>query len=189
MLTVLLAAATLMPIQGQAIVCPVQGDPAAKSGPAIDYKGVRYRMCCAGCDKAFAKNPDSFVKADKAKGKVLGYGLFDPVSGMRIIEDESKATRDYEGVRYHFSSVANAETFSKDPAKFGTNPKKEALFCPVMKHGIADYNEAGGYVDYNDVRYYSCCGDCMAAMRKGMDKFAKNAEKYVKAPKALAYKE
>lgn len=38
----------------------------------VDHKGVRYYMCCAGCEKPWAKEPDKHAEASKAYVKMPG---------------------------------------------------------------------------------------------------------------------
>lgn len=175
--------------QGAPLVCPVQGEPVGKSGPTVDYNGVRYRFCCPGCDVTFKKDPAKQLKSDAIKGKVVGEAMFDPVAGTRLFGEDAKASSDHEGVRYHFVSTANRDAFLADPKKFSVAPQKEVLYCSVMMHDIANYNEAGGYVDHGDTRLYVCCGDCLAALKKDTKKFADKVAAKAKAPKALEHKD
>lgn len=162
---------------------------AAEPGHAVDYRGVRYNMCCGGCDGQFAKNPGKFLESPKVAGKLLGASLFDPVTGLRIAAKNAKAATDYDGTRYYFASKDSVDTFKADPKKYATYPEMEALYCPVMKHSVESYSEAGGYVDHEGVRYFVCCGDCMAALKKTPEKFVMGVKDKVKAPKAVAAKE
>jgi len=43
--------------------CPVSGVVFAvgERNPAVAYRGDTYRLCCAGCEKAFRKDPARFV--------------------------------------------------------------------------------------------------------------------------------
>lgn len=182
-------ASLVLSTQGAPIVCPVAGDAIAKTGPAIDYNGVRYRFCCPGCDVTFKKEPAKYLKTDAAKGKVVGEAMFDPVAGIRLFGEDAKASVDYSGTRYHFLSEANRDAFLADSKKFAAAPEKEVLFCSVMMHEIASYNEAGGYVDHGSTRLYVCCGDCLAALKKDPAKFAAKVEAKAKAPKPLVHKD
>ena len=47
--------------------CPVMGGKIDKS-VYTDHEGERIYMCCAGCDKAFKKNPEKYVKKMKDAG-------------------------------------------------------------------------------------------------------------------------
>ena len=183
---IITALATLLIGQGAAaVVCPMTAEASPATGKAIDYNGVRYTMCCGGCDGAFKKDPAAALKNEKLKGKLVGVSLFDPVSGARIEEKNAKGgSADFNGVRYYFANADEKKEFDAEPKKFATAPKKDALFCAVMGHEVKDYASAGGYVNVGDTRYYVCCGDCLEAMKKdpaGMAAKAKN----VKAPGAL----
>jgi predicted heme/steroid binding protein/YHS domain-containing protein len=48
---------------GKEAVCPVSGETfkVAKDTLAADYKGKAYYFCCAGCDKAFSKDPEIYA--------------------------------------------------------------------------------------------------------------------------------
>jgi hypothetical protein len=72
------------------------------------------------------------------------------------------------------------------PAQGGkTKPKTKApatqklpteLKCPVMKDvtfKVKDAEKAKSYVDYNNKRYYVCCGGCVPVIKKDMKKYSK----------------
>ena len=183
--TPLIAAIALFAPQGPSLVCPTTGEAVAKAASSIDYAGVRYGTCCAGCDGPFKKDPAKALKSPALKGKTAGVSLFDPVTGLRL---DAKAARggssDFGGVRYLFASAENKKAFDAEPKKYGTSPAKEALFCPVMKHEVASYAASGGYVDHEGVRYYVCCGGCMDGLKADPAKFVANASAAVKAPVA-----
>lgn len=42
----------------------------------------------------------------------------DPVCGMKISEEETKSTSQYEGQKYYFCSFGCQEQFDEDPDKF-----------------------------------------------------------------------
>jgi YHS domain-containing protein len=190
MLTIFLAAAiALSPQQGTmaqgGLTCPILGNAATDGGPAVDYKGVRYSFCCAGCPDAFMKDPDAAINSDKVKGKTIGTFMFDPVSGARITMASAKASTDYNGVRYLFTTADEQKSFTATPDKFTKIPAKEALYCAVEKEKLSGYAAAGSYRDYEGVRYYFCCDGCPQDFMKTPDKFAKVAAEYVKTPKAM----
>lgn len=48
----------------EALYCPVGNEEVktyAESSGYVDYKGVRYYMCCAGCDSKMHKEPEKYV--------------------------------------------------------------------------------------------------------------------------------
>jgi hypothetical protein len=51
-------------------------------------------------------------------------------------------------------------------------------------HAIDSSAVAGGFVDYRGVRYYTCCGDCLAQLKPDPSKFVANSEKYIRDLKA-----
>jgi YHS domain-containing protein len=190
MLTIALAAAiALSPHQGDMaqapLTCAVLGTTAADGGPSVDYKGVKYALCCAMCQSAFQKDPDKAIHSDKAQGKTIGTFLFDPVTSGRITPTMAKASVDYKGVRYLFLSSDEKKTFSADPVKYTKMPEKEALFCPIEKQKLSGYMAAGSYRDYEGVRYYFCCDGCPTDFAKDPAKYAKVAAEYVAQPKAI----
>ena len=181
-----LAIASLVLAQGAAtVVCPMTGEASPSTGKAIDFKGVRYTMCCGGCDTPFKKDPVKALKSDTLKGKLVGVSLFDPISGARMTEKAAKGvSSDFNGVRYYFASIDEKAKFDAEPKAFTKAPEKEALYCAVMGHELKDYATAGGYVDIENVRYYTCCMDCNAALKKDPSLAAK-AKSAVKAVAAM----
>lgn len=183
-ITTLLALALTAPaLHGDPLVCPVMGAGEANhEGNFRDYNGSRYWFCCAGCDTKFEKEPMKYTDL-RAKGKASGAFMFDPISGARLTHDKSITEfSDYKGVRFLFSSLDNKAEFDKNPATYGTMPKKEALYCPVGKEVLPSYAAASGYVDHDSVRYYMCCGGCEGTFKANPDKFVTDAKKYVKTP-------
>ncbi len=178
----------LAPVQGSGTACPVMGGPAKAGGPAVEYAGSTYTFCCPMCDGKFAKDPAMALKSDDVKGKTVGVFLFDPVSGKRIEAKDSKGSTEFNGLRYHFASVANKAKFDKDKKKYGTIPAKESLSCPVSGEAVDTYSKTSGYADSNGVRYYFCCGDCAAPFAKDSAKYTKSAAKNVKSPVTHAVK-
>lgn len=176
--------ATLLFISAQApndIVCPVLGDKVAVSGPSVEFGGAKYWFCCDECAPMFKEGPSKFVKANAEKGRTAGVFLFDPVSHERIEAKDAKGGEtDYKGVRYLFISPENKAAFQKDPAKFATVPKQEALFCPVGKEAVASPSRASGYSDYKGVRYYMCCAGCEKTFSKTPESFAPQVKAHVK---------
>ncbi len=173
--------------QGPALHCPVTGEAVPASAKAsVDYNGVRYTPCCAGCAGPMKKDPVKMLKSEKLKGLVVGVGLFDPVTGLRVNAKEAKGGfSDFEGVRYMFASADSKKAFDAEPKKFGIQPEKEALFCAVMGHEVKDYASAGGYVDHAGTRYYVCCAGCMGPMKKDAAALAAKAAKEVKKPAVM----
>ena len=167
------------------VFCPVTGEEVSMSAGTIDYAGVRYETCCAGCPEEFKKNPAKALKSAALKGKTVGVFLFDPISNARITGQTSKASSDYKGVRYLFTSTEEKATFDATPAKFLKAPTKEVLFCAVAGHAIKNYASAGGYQDINGTRYYTCCADCLAKLKADHKLATKAPESKVKNPMAM----
>jgi len=51
----------------------------------------------------------------------------DPVCGMEVTSETAAATSEYQGHTYYFCSIADKETFDKNPEKYvmqeGDNPR------------------------------------------------------------------
>ncbi|MFM9872679.1 MAG: YHS domain-containing protein [Fimbriimonadaceae bacterium] len=185
-MTTVLALVAMTPANDvKPFVCPVMGSNIADVSTAgyHDYNGSRYYFCCGGCDAKFKAEPGKYLEAQAKASKVAGDFMFDPVSGMRLASPGIIAdTSDYKGIRFHFSSKANKAAFDKEPAKFGTMPKKEALFCAVAQEEISNYASAASFVDFKGVRYYTCCGGCVAKLKADPAKYVGNAKDHIKTP-------
>ncbi len=189
MLTVMLAAMALSPKQDDLVktplTCSVLGINAPDGGPSVDYKGVRYALCCAMCQASFQKDPNAAITSDKAKDKTIGTFMFDPITDSRITSAAAKASTDYKGVRYLFTTTDEKKTFLDSPDKYTSIPEKEALYCPVEKQKLSGYASAGSYRDYEGVRYYFCCDSCPTDFMKKPADYAKASVAYVASPKAI----
>ena len=185
MILTTIALAIGMAQDAKPLVCPIMGEPVAKTAPVVEYAGSSFAFCCAGCDTGFSKDPAGVIKKNEKKQALIAAFLFDPVSHNRVTAEKSKATVDFNGTRYYFESEANLATFNKDAKKYAATPKKESLTCPVMGEKIATYSKAFSYVDHKDVRYYICCAGCVPAFTKDPDKYAGKA---VSNPKPIAQK-
>ena len=175
--------------QAQPVTCPVMGGPIAKGQAVTEYNGVRFTYCCAGCDTEFAKDPSGILEKSAKAGKTVGVSLFDPVSMKRVDAEKAKGGfSDYKGVRFYFESADDKAAFDKEPKKYGVMPKKEALFCPVMKNAVASYAKASGYADYDGVRYYFCCAGCDTKFAAEPAKFAEVATEKVQKPATMPEK-
>lgn len=184
LLTVLASLVLSLAPQDGGLSCPVLGAPANPTNQGIDYNGVRYKFCCGGCDAAFMKDPAAVLKDEKIKGKTVGVALFDPISGKRIDEKKFKASSDFNGTRFLFESAENKAIFDLDPKKHGAMPKYESLICPI-KQKVVTYATADGFVDYDGVRYYTCCGSCTPMARADGAKFIAADKKDAAKPKPV----
>lgn len=168
----------------QGYTCAVMGDKGSVADDhAVVYAGIKYAICCAGCVGQFQKTPEKFTTA--AKGKLIGYTMFDVVSGLKI--DEKKldklASTDYKGIRYYFNSQDDLKAFNGHEKDYTKVPSQEVLFCPVMNHEVGSYAEAGAFKDVNGVRYYTCCGDCLDSFKKDPSKYLDKMKEHIQAPK------
>jgi YHS domain-containing protein len=161
MITTLIASLALG-LQGPApLACPVMGSSAEKPFANVDYAGIRFGMCCGGCDSTFQKDPEKFIRESAKKNLTVGQSLFDPTTGVKPAPKEIVATADYMGVRYPFTSAANKTAFEKNAKKLAARPTKEALMCPVTGEAVKSEAAAAGYADHEGVRYYFCCAGCL----------------------------
>lgn len=178
---------TNLPVRADQISCVIANEPISESVQKTDFAGVRYGFCCAGCVGGFAKDPaKAIAKAVEAK-RTVGIALHDPVAGTRIEPVKAKGGyADFGGTRFYFASAENKAVFDAQPEKFGMMPKKEALYCPVMNHPVKSYSEAGAMADYDGVRYYLCCPNCLGEFKANPSKYIGNAAKAVSAPKPMA---
>jgi YHS domain-containing protein len=169
------------------LVCPMTGEAVNEKSASIDYAGSRYQMCCGGCPDGFKKDPAAAIKAAKAKNLTFATFLFDPISNARIDPKDAKASSDYKGTRFFFAKAEEKEAFDADPKKFAHTPKKEVLYCAVAGHAIKNYAAAGGYLDINGTRYYTCCTNCLAKLKADNTLADKAPADQVKAPVALDF--
>ena len=67
MLTLLLTAALAASPHAKPatnLICPVLGGKVTAKSPTVVVRGQEYRLCCAGCDKTLAANPDKYLEKD-----------------------------------------------------------------------------------------------------------------------------
>ncbi len=168
------------------LVCPMTGEDITAGAATIDFAGTRYSMCCGGCPDGFKKDPTGALKSEKLVGKTTGVFLFDPVSNKRIDHKEAKGgTSDFRGTRYLFATADEKAKFDANPKQFVKAPTKEVLFCTVVGHSIKNYATAGGFVDVGNVRYYTCCADCLAKLKEDPSAYTAKGADHVKAPVAV----
>jgi len=167
--------------------CVVTAEDVSKPAAILNFNGVRYVTCCLNCAGKFKNDPQAVVKASKSNGALIGESLFDPTTGARIDGKKAVASSDFEGVRFYFASAEGKKSFDAEPKKWSARPEKELVFCPIMGHALKSVSEAGGYVDVKNVRYYVCCGDCLAEAKKSTASIATKFES--KAAKSAVVEE
>lgn len=168
-------------VQGGDLKCPVMGGGVAKDTNFVEYRGAKFGFCCGGCDSNFAKAPDKFLATQAKAGNTVGVSMFDVVSRRRIDAAKAPSFSDVGGIRYPFESKDNAMVFLAAQEKLSVAPKKEALYCPVMKQPIASASKAWGYVDHEGVRWYLCCAGCEGPFTKDPASFVTaDAKKQIK---------
>jgi YHS domain-containing protein len=153
----------------------ITGEPAT----SLSYGGAMFGTCCGGCGDPFAKDPKGAIAKAAKANKAIGVFQYDPISGARINAKKAAGYSDYKAYRYFFASADEKKQFDATPAKYVTEVKSEAYFCPVMKHATTS-DKAGAYADYKGVRYYTCCGDCLKAFNKNPDSYIANSASAVK---------
>ncbi len=165
------------------IVCPIMGSKVPATAKSFDdYAGVRYTYCCGGCSEDFKKNPTEAIAKVIDTKQVSGKALFDPISRQRIEEKNAKASSDYKGVRYFFTTTAEKAKFDKKPADYATIPAKESMTCPVSHEVIGGYANAIAYRNIDGVRYYICCAGCVPEFDKDPKRYTAKIQDTVKAP-------
>lgn len=167
------------------IVCAVMHSKVNTDVPAVDFAGSRFTFCCGGCDGQFKANPTKFLAKDTLKGDTIGEFLFDPATGLPITPKKAKAWTDHGGIRYYFADAASKTSFAAQ-ADSMAKVTKESLVCPISGETIKDYASAAGYADFDGVRYYTCCANCLTALRKDAKGALAKSKAVVTAPKAVA---
>lgn len=183
---VVVAPAAVRAEEAGSFTCPVLGskiESVTKDTLSADYRGVRYYFCCASCKPQFEKDPAKFLKSTTNKDKVIGASLFDPISTKRLDPDKAAAHRDYNGVRYFFSTADEKRSFDKEPKKLALTPEKDVLFCPVSNETVDSYAEASDYSDVKGTRYYFCCAGCKPKFDQNPDKYLEGLDARIKAAK------
>jgi len=149
-----------------------------KGAPAVtmEYAGARFGTCCGnGCDAAFAKDPKGEIAKAIAAKKTVGVFDYDPISGWRIDAGNAGAFSDYKSIRYNFASADEKKTFDKAPARYISDVKSEAYYCPIMEQSTTSAT-AASFGDYKGVRYFMCCTVCVKKLRENPQKYMPNVK-------------
>jgi YHS domain-containing protein len=178
-------ALAMTPAQDPVLYCPVMAEPSSNPTGTFHYNGAIFQTCCGGCDEAFKLAPARFLASDKLKGKTVGIFLYDPITTLRIDGKKAKARSEHNGIVFYFASEENKRRFDAEPKRYGTLPKKEALYCTVMNHPIKHFASTGGYVDHEGTRYYVCCPACLPKLQKEPTKYVGNGARAVREPAVL----
>jgi YHS domain-containing protein/uncharacterized membrane protein YraQ (UPF0718 family) len=124
-------------------VCGMSVAP-AKVTESVEYAGVTYYFCSAGCRSTFATDParyaDQKVHAGHSDAGHLGHlhvlaarpggemeqprTTIDPVCGMTVDPDKTDLSSVHDGETYYFCSGACKERFDKDPGRYIGAAKK-----------------------------------------------------------------
>ncbi|RMG24151.1 MAG: YHS domain-containing protein [Armatimonadetes bacterium] len=176
-----MAIATLALAQGAqapqvpSTMCPVMSSPASASQPVVMYKGSAFGFCCGGCVETFSNSPETFLKRAADSADPIGYTLYDFVSGKLIPKDAKTHDVQYQGIVYRFLTEENKAAFEKEPKKYLAPAKESVTMCVVSGETIKP-GKAAAFKDYEGVRYYFCCPDCVNAFSKNPAEFAKKAQ-------------
>ncbi len=120
---------------GTQAICPVTGDrfTISESTPVVQYKGVKYYMCCPGCDTRFVENPEKYiqpvhqtkpVKTELDKD-VIGKEAVCVVTGDTFLINEFTPVVEYKGKKYYFCCSGCDTEFMKNPEKYIDDDSKE----------------------------------------------------------------
>jgi len=172
-------------VNNDPIKCAVMGSPTKASSAVVEYAGSRFPICCSGCSDPLMKDPAKYLKASTEAGNTVASFMFCPISGQKLDWKKVTESVDYKGVRYGFCCADCKGVFTKDSAKYAKTPEKESLVCAMSGEKIASYSEAGGFVDYEGVRYYTCCPDCLVGLKKDPAGTIAKGKAKASVPKAM----
>ena len=140
------------------------------------YKGIRYELCCGGCQKTFRKNPEKYVKDFNNEGKIIEVNNKKcPIMGGKVNKNHFAI---YNGYKVYFCCPGCDKDFKKDPEKYlkelGINANKNIIevnnnTCPVMGGKAKDEY----YTIYNGYKVTFCCPGCEQS-------FNSNPKEYLK---------
>ncbi len=169
------------------LYCPATLEKIVEPALLVEYGGVIFGTCCAGCGNKVLKDPAPLVVEAIKNKKTVGTFEYDPVSQLRINGEKSPAFSDYRSIRYFFASAEEKKAFDATPSSFIKDVKSVAYFCPVQSKAV-DSQSAGSFADYGGTRYFLCCGNCLKAFKADPAKFVANAASAVMPIKAIALK-
>ena len=96
-------------------ICPIMGRKVNGKNFVI-YKGIRYELCCGGCQKAFPKNPEKYLKKLPDNGKIVALNNKTcPVMGGKV---NKKYSAVYNGTKVYFCCPGCIAKFNKDPETY-----------------------------------------------------------------------
>jgi YHS domain-containing protein len=108
--------------------CIVSGAKLGSMGEAViyEYEGREIRFCCAGCIKAFEKEPDKYIaKIDEARKAQAAANAPKPypldtciVSGVKLGSMGDPIGLVYEGQEVKFCCAGCIPQFKSDPEKY-----------------------------------------------------------------------
>jgi Cu(I)/Ag(I) efflux system membrane fusion protein len=95
--------------------CPVMGGE-VNGKDFIEYNGIRYGICCLGCDKTFLADPGKYVAGMPNKGRINDLGnMHCPIMGGEVNKDVFII---YNGYKVYFCCPGCDKQFMKNPDKF-----------------------------------------------------------------------
>ncbi|MEO8467058.1 MAG: heavy metal translocating P-type ATPase [Gammaproteobacteria bacterium] len=84
----------------------------------VDHHDTRYFFCGDACQRKFESEPEAVLA--KARRREVEAGRRDPVCGMSVDPNASKARAEHAGHSYHFCSAECRDKFVTDPARYLT---------------------------------------------------------------------
>jgi YHS domain-containing protein len=93
-------------------ICPVMNSKVNGKNHIV-YNGIRYELCCKGCEKTFAQKPDTFLAKLPNRGKIVeGTNTTCPVMGGKVNRNVFTV---YNGKKIYFCCPGCDKSFEKDP--------------------------------------------------------------------------
>jgi YHS domain-containing protein len=97
------------------LFCPVMGGP-VDGEHFVVYNGVRYGLCCGGCDRALLAEPDKYLTNLPNNGVVVTLSnSVCPVMGGAVTPDVATI---YNGTQVFFCCSGCIDAFRNDPDKY-----------------------------------------------------------------------
>lgn len=110
------------PIDFNNIHCPVMGGE-VNGKDFVVYEGIRYGLCCPGCDKTFLADPQKYLSGMPNKGKINDLGnTHCPVMGGEVNKDVFTI---YNGYKVYFCCPGCDKQFMENPEKLIEELKKK----------------------------------------------------------------
>jgi YHS domain-containing protein len=107
-------------------LCPVLGQLVTAKGGSATYKGQKIAFCCPGCEKKFAKDPESFMRKMRADPLAYAYDRPGPTNAqLRTAREAVKACNGLCPVMHRLVTAKGGFT--------RVGEQKVAFCCPGCK--------------------------------------------------------